>query len=82
MCVCVCVCVCKEATNIYLDMARLRRFRAEMVERRVVLVLGGVLELSSSGMRSAAHALFSDNKHRFEQQQLTLPDKKSKKSRV
>ena len=78
------MCVCKEATNtnIYLDMARLRRFRAEMVERRVVLVLGGVLELSSSGMRSAAHALFSDNKHRFEQQQLTLPDKKSKKSRV
>ena len=47
------------------DSHRFLRFRAEMVDRRVIIFLGGIVDFASAGLREAAHrSLFSDNKQR------------------
>jgi len=53
-------------SNSTMDSARFSRFRAEMFDRRIILVLGGVFDFTSVGVRNAAHvALFTDNKQRL-----------------
>ena len=52
-------------SNSTMDNARFARFRAEMTERRIIVVLCGVVDFASAGLRTAAHDLFLDNKQRY-----------------
>ena len=52
-------------SNSTMDSARFTRFRADMTERRIIVVLCGVVDFASSGLRTAAHDLFLDNKQRY-----------------
>jgi hypothetical protein len=36
-----------------------------MTERRIIVVLCGVVDFASAGLRTAAHDLFLDNKQRY-----------------
>ena len=50
--------------NSLMDSSRFSRFRAEMLQRRIIIVIGGVIDFASTGLRTAAHNLFYDNKQR------------------
>ena len=51
-------------SNSTMESARFARFRAEMTERRIIVVICGVIDFASSGLRTAAHDLFLDNQQR------------------
>jgi CRP-like cAMP-binding protein len=44
--------------NAMMNAARFSRMRELLIERRVLVVLGGVLDFASTGLREAAHSLF------------------------
>ena len=54
-----------KVTTSQMDSARFSRFRTEMLDKRIIILVGGVVDFASSGLRTAAHrSLFYDNKQR------------------
>ena len=50
-----------------MDCARFGRMRTELIDHRILVVVGGVIDFASAGLRRAAHTvLFSDHIQRLE----------------